>query len=490
MHCVPRSCGRLTIVPAAPQPAGRYVSMGSAVRFAADGWKARVGEDFTEENVARVAAAAAKWFARTRIGSKICVGFDMRPGAEDAALLAGAVLSSCGFAAEVSQACCPLPAVSWAVAHDDEACGGVMVTGSHRSSEYLGMALVDSDGSPAGLECYKKLDAYLKPDAPEGRGSVRRVDMCTAYEDALLAFVGPQAHRERVRVLCDPLFGAAQGVLPRILQRMGVEAYEIHRGAYNVGEEVRPDPVEPWLDDCEQAVVDSAAWAGLACDGDGDRSGVVDEHGRAIAPQKVAALLLGYLVEHRGMSGRVVVPSTASMVVRKTAELLGCPVSVAPVGFHRMYREMAGGKVLMAIEEGGALTIPQHMYARDALLAHVMLADLMGERGLRVGELIEELENVVGPWVFGGRDIRIDNGQREMLRMMGPGLNPRTFAGRAPVEVSHLDGLRVAFEDGSWASIRLSHAKPLVRVRAEAANQEDLAELVAAGAALALSPSS
>ena len=100
--------------------------MGSAVRFAADGWKARVGEDFTEENVARVAAAAAKWFARTRMGSKICVGFDMRPGAEDTALLAGAVLSSCGFAAEVSQACCPLPAVSWAVAHDDEACGGYL----------------------------------------------------------------------------------------------------------------------------------------------------------------------------------------------------------------------------------------------------------------------------------------------------------------------------------------------------------------------------
>ena len=173
--------------------------MGSAVRFAADGWKARVGEDFTEENVARVAAAAAKWFARTRIGSKICVGFDMRPGAEDAALLAGAVLSSCGFAAEVSQACCPLPAVSWAVAHDDEACGGVMVTGSHRSSEYLGMSLVDSDGSPAGLECYKRLDDYLKPEAPAGRGDVRRIDLCTPYEDALVGFVGPQAHRERVR---------------------------------------------------------------------------------------------------------------------------------------------------------------------------------------------------------------------------------------------------------------------------------------------------
>ena len=41
-------------------------------------------------------------------------------------------------------------------------------------------------------------------------------------------------------------------------------------------------------------------------------------------------------------------------------------------------------------------------------------------------------------------------------------------AGRRPVEVSHADGLRLQFDDGSWVLMRPSRSDPVVRVYSEA----------------------
>ena len=55
-----------------------------------------------------------------------------------------------------------------------------------------------------------------------------------------------------------------------------------------------------------------------------------------------------------------------------------------------------------------------------------------------------------------------------MFRTMLPGLNPRSVAGLEPVAVSHMDGLRLGFADGSWVLMRPSRTRPVVRVCAEA----------------------
>ena len=51
---------------------------------------------------------------------------------------------------------------------------------------------------------------------------------------------------------------------------------------------------------------------------------------------------------------------------------------------------------------------------------------------------------------------------------MLPGLNPPSVAGREPVDVSHADGLRLSFPDGSWVLARPARTDPVVRVYAEA----------------------
>ncbi len=72
-----------------------------------------------------------------------------------------------------------------------------------------------------------------------------------------------------------------------------------------------------------------------------------------------------------------------------------------------------------------------------------------------------------------------------MFRTMLPGLNPKTVAGREPVQVSHMDGLKLEFSDESWVLLRPSRTKPVVRVYAEAPSIQERDELLEAACDIA-----
>ena len=86
---------------------------------------------------------------------------------------------------------------------------------------------------------------------------------------------------------------------------------------------------------------------------------------------------------------------------------------------------------------------------------------------------------------YARRDLRLANEEVEMLRTVLPGLNPARVAGREPTAVSHMDGLRLEFEDESWLLLRPSGTETVVRVYAEAPTVEMRDALLEAGCALA-----
>ena len=91
---------------------------------------------------------------------------------------------------------------------------------------------------------------------------------------------------------------------------------------------------------------------------------------------------------------------------------------------------------------------------------------------MTIKALVSLLERAVGSMSYGSRDLRLPAENVEMLRAMLPGMNPEVVAGRRPVSVSRVDGLRFEFEDESWVLLRPSRTEPLVRVYAEAGTVE------------------
>lgn len=460
--------------------------MGAMIRFGTDGWRARRDGEFNEKNVIRVADAAASLWARNSPGAIVYIGFDTRPDAEALARLAARVVAGHGLVAKLSDRYIPTPALSWSIAHDPRSCGGLMVTGSHHPFDYLGIKFRVADGGAGSTEFVSEVERAIDPEPSELRGPIDVVDIATPYLDALASLVdGEVIARAGLHVVYDPMYGSARGHLPAVLESLGVRVEEIHGKIDGDADEMRPEPIEPWVDDCEQAVVEHGACAGLINDGDADRVGAVDEHGRYVNSHKLFSLILGHLVRNRGLSGRVVLGLSSSVVTRRVAHALGCRYVIKPVGFKYIYEEMRKGGVLMGGEETGGFGIPSHFPERDGLLMILLLCELMAQTGKTLGQLVAELDERVGATSYARRDLRLQNEDIEVLRTMLPGINPHRVAGRVPERVSHMDGLRLEFDDESWLLLRPSGTESLVRVYAEAPTVELRDRLLDAGVDIA-----
>lgn len=460
--------------------------MSAIIHFQEDGWRARTDGDFTEENVVRIADAAGAYWGRKSPGDMVYVCYDARPHAEEFARIAARTLAAHGVAAVLSDRVAPTPALTWAVSRNDRVCGGFAVTGSHYPYDYLGVKLCNADGGTGCPDFIEEIERLIEPEGAELRDHYSLKDFVTPYFDYLSTLVdGDAIAAARLRVVYDPMYGASRTYMPQLLGALGVEVEEIHGANEDAWGELRPEPIEPWVDDCEQAVVEYAAHAGLINDGDAARVGAVDEGGNYVSPQKIMALTLGHLIVNRGMTGRVVVNQATSVLARRVAQSLGCKVTVRPIGFAYIYEEMQKGGVLLGGEGSGGFAIPAHVAERDGLLVNVLLCELMAMTGKKLGELVSELEMAFGKLWYGRRDLRIQAEQVEMLRTMMPGLNPERVGGRKPVAVSHMDGLRFEFEDESWLLLRPSANEAVVRVYAEAPSIEWRDELLDAGADIA-----
>ena len=104
------------------------------IKFGTDGWRAVVGQDFTQENVEIVTKAIAKYvFDNFGIYKKIIIGYDPRNMAREFSSQCAKILSDIGFNVLYSDKVIPTPVLAYNAKHLD-ACA-IMFTASHRFTD-------------------------------------------------------------------------------------------------------------------------------------------------------------------------------------------------------------------------------------------------------------------------------------------------------------------------------------------------------------------
>src|SRR4029077_14697279 len=121
----------------------------TSIRFGTDGWRGVIAEDFTFENVRKVAHAIARYVLRAeKPGSGVLVGFDTRFGSERFARVAAEAVAATGTPVWLAAEAWPTPAPSFLV-REREAVGGIQITASHNPYQWNGMKFKASYGSSA-----------------------------------------------------------------------------------------------------------------------------------------------------------------------------------------------------------------------------------------------------------------------------------------------------------------------------------------------------
>lgn len=460
--------------------------MATDIRFGTDGWRAVIGADFTYDNLRRVADAAARVIAVSNPGGLVLVGYDTRFEAGSFARAAAEVLAARGLRVRLSDRYLPTPALCWAVARDPEAIAGVMLTASHNPAPYLGFKLRMADGGASPKSFTDRVEAELAAEAPgsdaDAAAGVETADLVGPYLEALRAMVDPDLiAKAKLRVVVDPLYGAGQTYLAETLRSFGVDVTELHAERNPGFGGLHPEPIPPHIAEAQAYVREHRLDAAFVTDGDADRIGAADSNGVFVNPHRIIALVARHLVEDRGMSGRIVKTLSTSVLVDRLAAHLGSEVTTTPVGFKWIYEEMLKGDVLIGGEESGGIGIPTHVRERDGLLMALLLAEMMGQRGMGLGELVADLLALVGTMEYGRADLTLDPAVMDRFRAAMPALAPSVLAGLEVREIIRADGIKFLLPDDAWLLLRTSGTEPLVRVYAEAADFAQVDALLAAG---------
>lgn len=455
------------------------------IRFGNDGWKSRFDDDFNVDNVVRIADALGFLWSGLAPSAAAYVGYDTRHASAEFAREVAGVLASHGLRVFLSDCACPTPAIAWTCANEPEAIGAVIITASELSCEYGGLIVRSHDGGPCPREFLDDVEREVPGSATSDRGEFTVCDLTSSYFEDLALQVDSAAISARApKIVVDPMYGAASGHVSRFLSGLGCDVVEIHEaGPENFGG-IHPAPTDPWADDCEQAVVDNGADLGILLDCDADRSALVDEAGRLVPARELIPLILRQLSVGEGKAGRVVTTLTSSALIQKAALELGLEYVPVSVGFAYIYSEVAAGDVLLGSEEYGGVCVPSHLNERDGIYICMVALELLAQSGRSLSDLLAEQACTLGTRWYARRDVRLDAATTQTFRNILPGLNPADVAGRVPVEVSHADGLRLQFEDGSWVLMRPARNESVVRVYAEALTAKDRDALLEAACLL------
>ena len=462
--------------------------MADAIHFGTDGWRAIIGEDFTDENLVRVIDAAATAFKQEALAAgrsaeepgTIIIGHDCRQDAHAYARLAAEVAASHGFFVKLTADYCPTPTLCWSVNQDESAIGGIMLTSSHNPAEYLGVKLRMSDGGASSKEFTDRVEALLSDEPTEARGSYTEIDLVAPYIEALKSRVDQDAIRAAgLRVVVDPLYGAGRKHLAGLLEDLGVEVVEINNADDPKFDGLHPEPIPPWVDRGIAKVTELGFDACFINDGDADRIGAVDEHGNFVNPHRIIALLVSHLAEDKGESGKVVSTITASAMLARQCKRLGLDLVSTPVGFKWIYAEMEKGGVMIGGEESGGIGIPSHVMERDGLLMALLLAETMAQHNMSLGALVEDMFEKIGRLEFARRGLALSEEQMDRFRTeIMPVYEAEEICGKRVVDVDRRDGVKFLLEGDAWVMMRPSGTEPLVRVYAEAATTEEVDELL------------
>lgn len=472
--------------------------------FGTDGWRARVADEYTFENVRRCAEGVARYVTQEGTAAKgVMVGYDRRFASEYFAQAAAEVLLA--FDIPILYAAAPIPTqmTSFEVVSRGTATA-IMITASHNPWTDNGFKVKSPSGAAAGPEILAVLERTISEHAgsapprrpfadAEAAGLVERVDPFEGYRD----YVARTLDLERLRaadisVLVEPLYGSGAGWIPRLLEGGRIRIREIHseRNPYFGG--INPEPIRPNVDEALGILAADGYDLGLLLDGDADRAGAVDERGTFIHQLQVMGLLMYYLLEHRGMREPVVYTVNETSMVERLGQRYGVPVHETSVGFKYVGPKMIETGAMMGGEESGGYGFGMHLPERDGIYADLMLLDLFlreREQGRwPVSRAVAHLHEIAGPSYYLRTDVHLD-------RVTYPQVKDRLWkelSTEPPARISGEpvarsvtlvtnDGFKWWTPDGSWLLIRFSGTEPLVRVYVEATSEAKRDAMLGAG---------
>ncbi len=454
------------------------------IKFGTDGWRAIIADDYTVDNVLRVAEATALYLKQHQ-GRQVVIGYDCRFGGKLFAESTARVMGAFGVKSLLSPSFVSTPMVSLGVVKTQSDMG-IVITASHNPPTYNGFKLKSHFGGPAlpsQIEGVEKLipDESTLTVLPalkdlKNQGLLEYIELEAMYvEQVKTHFDLPMIKNSGLQIAYDAMYGAGQNAMRRILP----DAYFLHCDENPGMHGQAPEPIHRNLSGLSRLIKDNPKIAlGIATDGDADRIGLYDADGNFVDSHHILLLLLLYLHKYKKETGEVVITFSVTDKMKLMAEKFGVPYEVTKIGFKYIAEIMTHKDVLVGGEESGGLAVKGHIPERDGIWIGLVVAEFMASTGKSLKQLIQEVYDIVGPFASDRDDLHLTEEKKQSIIAMCKKREYASFGNYRVQSVEDIDGWKFNLSDTEWVMMRPSGTEPVLRVYAQAPTLADARKIL------------
>ncbi len=452
--------------------------------FGTDGVRGRAGEGWlAPAAVAAIGRAAGDVLGAKSAGTRrpqALVGHDgRRSGPELEAALASGLASRSFEVKSVGLITTPGLAL---LTRLEEFRLGAMLSASHNPAEDNGIKLFSENGEKLSdeteLEIEKRLlrapteatpPASAGARAPASHASPPHDESLEAtYFSYLVEQAAAGLRLDGLSIVVDCANGGGSRVAPRVFGRLGAVVRAIAADPDGDNINLRCGATHP--EALQEEVRGQSAHLGLALDGDGDRSILVDERGELVDGDAILAILGRHAMQRGDLPDpRIVATVMSNRGLHKALREVGVGVVTVDVGDRRVVEALRREKLRLGGEQSGHVVFgPDHFYIGDGIYTALRVLRVLSE----TQRPLSELASVYRPFPQVLLNVRV--AQKPPLADV-----PRLARARSKVEEE-------LGEDGR-VLLRYSGTEPLVRVMVEGpdlpriqSQAQELADLIAA----------
>ncbi len=366
----------------------------------------------------------------------------------------------------------PTPTVQFMV-HNTEAVGGYIVTASHNPIEWNGLKFLRSDSTFFHAEDCEKLFRIVdaNKDLEDSRNPGMIWQEKNAIQKHIISCVSIECidlnriQRKNFKIVIDAVNGAGSNALPALLESLGCEVIEINcepNGNFTRGTE----PLPEHLKELSKVVIANGADAGFAVDPDADRLAVVNEKGIPLGEEYTLVIAAdGYLIE-TGRKENFVVNLSTSIAIDKLAETYNSHVTRSAVGEINVVNKMNEVNSAFGGEGNGGVILRECHLGRDSLVGAAMVLNRMSISDSSISEIHSSLprfEIVKDKIDIEGIDIEL------VIKRVNSLFDDAT--------IDKIDGIKFTWDD-RWVHLRKSNTEPIIRIYAEAPDQNQALVLI------------
>jgi len=462
------------------------------IKFGTDGWRAIIGEEYTFQNVRICAQGVANYLKSNGYESSgLIIGYDTRFKSAEFAASAAEVIAGNNIPVILCDRPAPTPVVSYNLVQH-ECAAGIVITASHNPSNWNGFKFKPGYGGSASPDIVTKLEEFISIVETSGEiqsipiedglktGLIEKINPDPSYMNHIAGMVNIKSIREAgLNVVIDSMHGAGATYISRLIEGGTTKIFEI-RSEINTSfpDMTQPEPIESNLIPLKDKIIEVNGDVGLATDGDADRLGIMDENGQYITTLHAFALICNHILTDLNMTGPIVKSITMTSMIDKLGELHKIPVITTPVGFKYLGPMMIEENAMAAGEESGGYAFQGHIPERDGILSGLMILNMMAKTSKNPSELIDDLEEIVGPHFYLRIDTEFDSQNKMKIIEKVSSMKPKHIAGIPVIKIDDQDGFKFILENNNWGLIRFSGTEPLMRIYAEGIDENIVSEIL------------